>query len=216
MKYSYELLLLFWTLRKLPLDLENKERLKNTALIMKPVREFFIFGRTSELVGRISPIISDHCQRKLTGHQNFPTRTLRRLEISQSNSVFFFQNEKIQYKTRNGNILEKYRSFRLLSEYFISKFICFISTLNFLTVKSSIFYLGVYKTMRNFLVHLLWLWIDFCWISPKVIFSQLTESFCVYSVFPENISTAKSRGKALHCYENVTHRDERSREVDFS
>ena len=43
MNYSYELLLLFWTLRKLPLDLENKERLKNTALIMKPVREFFYF-----------------------------------------------------------------------------------------------------------------------------------------------------------------------------
>ena len=53
MNYSYELLLLFWTLRKLPLDLENKERLKNTALIMKPVREFFLFlgERQSSLGG---------------------------------------------------------------------------------------------------------------------------------------------------------------------
>ena len=82
--------------------------------------------------------------------------------------------------------------------------------------KKNILCLIVNKTMGNFLVQLLWLWIDFCWISPKVIFSQSAESFCVYSVFPENISTAKSRGKALHCYKNVTHRDERSREVDFS
>ena len=117
--------------------------------------------------------------------------------------MIFFRMKK--YWTRLQTVKERKLSRKIsivpfTFRAFILKFIWYVSNLNFLTInrryftrvknrnKSSesgniqknILCLIVNKTMGNFLVQLLWLWIDFCWISPKVIFhNRPNYSVCI-------------------------------------